>query len=176
MREPIRQTAPANRKVYRLELPAASENLALIREFVGGIAENMGFDEETVINIELAVDEACTNVVRHAYPHSTPPDRAVIRLAVRPYRDRIEITVADAGAGFDPRSLPPPDLPRYLRQMRRGGLGIYLMQKLMDRVFFRIQPGVRNEVRLVKFLPSPEGDDGSLKKSARSNSGRSTTQ
>ncbi|RMG65485.1 MAG: ATP-binding protein [Calditrichaeota bacterium] len=170
MREPIGQKAPANRKVYRLELPAASENLALIREFVGGIAENMGFDEETVINIELAVDEACTNVVRHAYNNTTPPERARIRIAVRPYSDRIEITIADNGKGFDPRKLPSPDLVRYVRQMRRGGLGIYLMQKLMDRVYFRIQPGVRNEVRLVKYLSAPGNTTDRASESARSNS------
>lgn len=145
------QTVKSAKNVFRIKLPSETSNLDIIRKFISGIAENMGFSEEDVYKIELAVDEACSNVIRHAYQGLNDREK-IIDITVRTKADRIEIVVADHGQGFDPDKLPTPKIEEYMKKMKRGGLGIYLMKTLMDRVRFKINPGVRNEVKLVKFL------------------------
>ncbi|MNR61389.1 Serine-protein kinase RsbW [compost metagenome] len=65
------------------------------------------------------------------------------------------MVIADRGSTFDPMEVPPPDLDRHRAEFRVGGLGIFLMRSLMDHVDYHIQPGFRNEVRLVKYLSTP---------------------
>jgi serine/threonine-protein kinase RsbW len=131
-----------------------TERLSDIREFVAGLARRHGFPEEEVANIVLAVDEACTNIIKHAY--QSAPDRP-IEVKVSRSGDAFEITILDEGRAFDPEHLHAPDLKDHLSHFRRGGLGVYLMKKLMDQVEYRFQPGAKNEVRLVKHLrPSPQ--------------------
>lgn len=137
---------------FRLKLPANSENLDIIRKFVSGIAENIGFNEEEVYQIELAVDEACANIINHAYKNDNMPAEKIIHVTVRTRKDRIEVKIADKGVGFDPDSLETPDMDRYLRERKQGGLGVHLIKTLMDEVKFQIKPGVRNEVKMVKYL------------------------
>lgn len=138
-------------KTYRLKLPADSVNLDIIRKFVGGISENMGFTEEEVYKIELAVDEACANVVKHAYLTNSKKE-PIINIEAHEKKDRLEITIFDKGKGFDPKKVKKPEIEEYMKKMKRGGLGLYLIKELMDKVSFRIKAGVRNEVRMVKFL------------------------
>lgn len=138
-------------KTYRLKLPADSQNLDIIRKFIAGISENMGFPEEEIYKIELAVDEACANVVKHAYLTNSRKDR-IINIEARDKKDRLEIIIFDKGKGFDPKKVKTPEIVEYMKKMKRGGLGIYLIRELMDKVSFRIKAGVRNEVRMVKFL------------------------
>jgi len=148
-----RQLKPTQKKekTYRLKLPAASENLDIIRKFIAGISENMGFSEEEVYKIELAVDEACSNVVKHAYLTNSRSDR-IVNVEAHEKEDRLEIVIFDKGKGFDPQKVKKPEIEEYMRKMKRGGLGIYLIKELMDKVSFRIKAGVRNEVRMIKFL------------------------
>jgi serine/threonine-protein kinase RsbW len=138
-------------KTYRLKLPADSKNLDIIRKFIAGISENMGFPDEEVYKIELAVDEACANVVKHAYLTNSRKDR-IINIEACDKKDRLEIIIYDKGKGFDPKKIKKPEIVEYMKKMKRGGLGIYLIKELMDKVSFRIRAGVRNEVRMVKFL------------------------
>lgn len=137
--------------LYRLKLPASSENLDIIRKFIEGIAGNMGFSEESIYQIELAVDEACANVITHAYRGENSGEK-IIHVTVKQKKDRIEIAIADKGAGFDPARIKSPNMEEYLKKMKPGGLGVHLIKSLMDDVRFHIRPGVRNEVRMVKLL------------------------
>ncbi len=138
---------------YRLKLPADSANLVLIRQFVSGIAMEMGFDEDGVDQIQLAVDEACANVVKHAYSSDNANGaQHLINVTVRKKADKIEITVADKGSGFNADGLQSPDMDEYLEERKKGGLGGHLIRTFMDKVTFRMQPGIRNEVKMIKFL------------------------
>ena len=145
------KAAPPHPETFRLKLPAESENLDIIRRFIAGIAANMGFSDEDVYQTELAVDEASANVVKHAYVQNEGDEEQII-VTVRRKSDRIVITIADRGKGFDPNQIEAPDMDRYLREMRKGGLGVHLIKTIMDEVDFRMQPGVRNEVKMTKFL------------------------
>jgi len=131
-----------------------TDKLSEIRDFVAGLARRYGFAEDDVANIVLAVDEACTNIIKHAYQFA--PDKP-IEVSVAMRGDAFEVTVIDEGRAFDPAALHSPDLKEHLTHYRRGGLGVYLMKKLMDEVEYRIQPGQKNLVRLVKHLPHAHG-------------------
>jgi serine/threonine-protein kinase RsbW len=135
---------------YQLNLTSETENLELIREFVAKIAQKTGLKEIDVNKIELAVDEACANVIKHAYPEDAPSKPIQIRIEVNP--GKMLIIVSDKGKGFDVKSVPAVDMNKYLAEMRVGGLGIYLIRNLMDEVEFTMNQGKNNEVRMIKYF------------------------
>ncbi|MBD3290992.1 ATP-binding protein [candidate division KSB1 bacterium] len=133
---------------YQLKVPSQTDNLELIREFVSRVAAKMGFDSDEVNKIELAIDEACTNVIKHAYEKNS---KKPIDIAIKLDYDKLTIFVTDQGKGFNVDDIKTPDMKEYLAEMRVGGLGIFLMKNLMDEVKFEIKPGVRNQVKMVKY-------------------------
>ena len=140
---------PQKKAKYHLEIPSKTDNLELIREFVSNIASKAGFDSENVNKIELAVDEACSNVIKHAYEKN---DNQLIDVAIEIDKNKFTVFVTDKGKGFDVKKLKTPDMTEYLQQMKVGGLGIYLIRSLMDEVDFDIRPGDKNQVKLVKYF------------------------
>jgi serine/threonine-protein kinase RsbW len=134
-----------------IHIESKTERLSTVRDFVSAAAKEFGFSEEEVGKITLAVDEACTNVIKHAYGYSPSEDIAVTITA----NDRaFEIAILDHGKTFNPTDIPSPDLKEYRVHPRRGGLGVHLMRALMDKVEYDIVPGKKNEVRLIKYLAS----------------------
>ncbi len=126
-----------------------TDNLSEVREFVGEAARAFGFAEEDAANIVLAVDEACTNIIKHAYQYATDKE---IEVALLQQPGTFEIRIYDNGRSFDPSTIRQPDLKEHIGHRRRGGLGVYLMKKLMDKVEYSFHRGKRNEVRLIKYL------------------------
>jgi serine/threonine-protein kinase RsbW len=104
----------------RLTLPARPENVAVIRHVMGAFAEALQLPAELVEDMRLAVTEACTNVVRHAY-HGREP--GPIDVVIRPNGDELQLIVADQGTGIG----PSPDLAG-------PGLGLPLIAALADHV------------------------------------------
>jgi serine/threonine-protein kinase RsbW len=131
-------------------IPSRTENLLEVREFVGSAARSFGFSDEDIANIVLAVDEACTNIIKHAYQYAGDKE---IEVSILPSNRSFEIRIFDNGKSFDPSTLRPPDLKEHIGHHRRGGLGVYLMKRLMDKVEYNFNPGKRNEVRLIKNRP-----------------------
>lgn len=134
---------------FKLKVASQTENLGTIREFISDIAINAGFDPEIASQIELAVDEACTNVIKHAHAYNS---EKYLDLTVVLNNGRLEITIMDAGKGFDVARVAKPDLEKYMHEAKKGGFGIHLMRKLMDEVHFEYKPGKGNRVTLIKFL------------------------
>lgn len=131
-----------------LTIESKTEHLIEVRDFISAAAREFGFNDEEVSKIALAIDEACTNIIKHAYGFD-PTQR--IGITVRGGNGTFEIRITDQGRQFNPSSVPSPDMKEYLTHFRRGGLGVYLMRSLMDKVEYSIHPG-KNEVRLVKYL------------------------
>lgn len=127
-------------------------NLVAIRAFVREKAAEAGFSEDELDGIELAVDEACANVMEHAYPPGMLDPG--LHLSVLLQGGQFTVIIADRGETFDPSRITAPDMTAHLAEYRVGGLGIFLMRTLMDHVDYHIQPGIRNEVRMVKYLSS----------------------
>jgi serine/threonine-protein kinase RsbW len=132
-----------------LKIDSRTDRLIAVREFVSDAAREFGFGEDDVSKISLAVDEACTNVIKHAYGFDSSKS---LTISVVPGKNFLEILIRDNGKGFDPSKVSTPDMKEYLSHYRKGGLGVYLMKKLMDVVEYHLLPGEKNEVRLVKYL------------------------
>ncbi|MBN2030655.1 ATP-binding protein [bacterium] len=136
-------------KNYHLKIPSRTDDLEVIRDFVASVAKKVGFDGDEVNKIELAVDEACTNVIEHAYQYDVKKN---IDIAIKIDYNRFTVVVTDRGKGFNMQDVELPDMKSYLAEIRVGGLGIYLMKQLMDEVDYHSEPGVKNEVRMVKYF------------------------
>lgn len=132
-----------------LIVKSSTDNLSLIREFTKTAAAESGFSEDTVGKIILAVDEACTNVIKHAYKYS--PEGEII-LSVKFDNPKFTISITDEGTRFNPGVVPDPDLKEYYKQKRAGGLGMFLMKKLMDDVKYINLAENKNQVVLVKYI------------------------
>lgn len=126
---------------------AKFEFLDEIREFVGGVARQGGFSDKDVYNIQLATDEAASNMIEHSYENI--PD-GVIDLACGMEGDQIRIILVDYGEPFDPSAIPLPDLKADLSDRKIGGLGIFLMRKLMDEVHYEPKPDKSNVLTMIK--------------------------
>lgn len=140
---------PKTLKKYQLRIPSQSDNLAIIRDLVTKIASQVGFNNDEASKIELAVDEACTNVIKHAYGNNS---NKTIDILIKIDKEKLIIIVSDKGKGFDPDNVQVPDLNESIRSGRKGGLGICLIKTLMDKVDFQIKPGLKNQVKMVKYI------------------------
>jgi serine/threonine-protein kinase RsbW len=136
-------------KTKKLNVKSRTENLSLIRDFISKSAAEAGVKPDVVENIILAVDEACTNIIKHAYK-SYPDGELIIK--IKSTSNRFTISITDYGNSFEPDAIPEPDLQKYYRQKRVGGLGMYLMKTLMDDVKYVSIPGKHNEVQLSKKI------------------------
>jgi serine/threonine-protein kinase RsbW len=134
---------------FTLHVPSATQNLAMIRDFVASVGQQAGLGDDDVAKLELAVDEACTNVIEHAH-HGDITKDVIVRATFDETTLRLE--VLDSGKGFDPTAQGPADLARLVHDRRSGGLGLTVMQTLMDEVSYEIVPGDKNRLRMVKRL------------------------
>ena len=114
-----------------VQFSASFEYLDEIREFVGGIARQGGFGDKDIYNIQLAADEAASNIIEHAYEGNK---NGVLEISCGVQDGAIKIIMVDHGESFDPSAIPLPDLKADLSERKIGGLGIFLMRKLMDEV------------------------------------------
>jgi serine/threonine-protein kinase RsbW len=131
-----------------LTVSASTENLATVRNFVAESALSHGFSEKDIDEIRLAVDEAFTNIVKHAYNY----DKAQkVSLKTGADQNTFWISICDQGRPYDPTSYTEPNIAERIKQGKRGGVGVYLIKKLMDKVEYSTI-GSTNQIRLIKHL------------------------
>jgi len=140
---------PPIERTFTLQVPSSTENLALIRDFVTGIGTQAGLSPKEVAQLELAVDEACANVIEHAYGRDATKEVSVRAILDE---DEVIIEVIDTGQGFDPAAVTQLEVEELVSNRKSGGLGMRLMKTLMDEVHYEIIPGKKNELRMVKRL------------------------
>ena len=127
----------------RLTIPAKAEYVLLGRLALSGITRLRPLEDETVNDLKLAVTEACTNSVRHAYGDTSGSVDIVYEL----HDDRLVVEVSDDGSGFDPSRLQESG------ELTEGGLGIAIIRALVDE--FEVSErsdGRGSSLRFVKFL------------------------
>jgi sigma-B regulation protein RsbU (phosphoserine phosphatase) len=134
------------RPTLTLAVPSQTSFLSLVSDVTRHMAAHAGFEEATCGRLALAVDEAATNAIEHAYAGA--PDREVL-VRFDDASDALAIEVQDDGATVDPRAVPAVDLDRFVSERRTGGLGVHLMGKIMDSVTYARSDGA-NVCRLVK--------------------------
>ena len=147
-------SAPRGPAPLILQVPSRTEFLAVVRDVTRSWAMVAGFDAKDADQIALAVDEAATNVIEHAYAGATDQ---VVELRYEDRGDDFRVDVVDQGRAVDPKAVPRVDLDRYVSEGRKGGLGVHLMGKIMDSVTFR-RSARRNVCCLVRQKPG--GDPG----------------
>ena len=113
--------------------PARFEFLDQIREMVAEVARVGGFSEKAIYSLQLAADEAASNIIEHAYEGESD---ASLYVTCDVKGDEIVIAMRDTGKSFNPKSVKEPDLKADLSERQIGGLGVYLMRKLMDSVHY----------------------------------------
>jgi anti-sigma regulatory factor (Ser/Thr protein kinase) len=130
-----------------VQFSAKFEFLDEIREFVGDIARAGGFGDKDIYNIQLAADEAASNIIEHAYEGVSD---GLLELSCGVKGNTITIILVDHGESFDPSEVPMPDLKADLSERKIGGLGIFLMRKLMDEVRYEVKPNKNNVLTMTK--------------------------
>ena len=133
----------------RLRVPGQFERLAEIAAFVTQAARQAGLNDDEVFHVEMAVDEACSNIIEHAYAAQA----GNIDLACRcPEVGQFEVVIRDSGPPFQPEEVTSPQLSASadLDDLNEGGLGLYFIRKLMDDVRFEFVPGQGNRLTMLK--------------------------
>ncbi|GGE23925.1 serine-protein kinase RsbW [Marinithermofilum abyssi] len=142
--------------LVEMTIPAKAEYVGVIRLAVSGIANRMGFHYDDIEDMKLAVAEACTNAVDHAYQGTS----GQVQVAFQIYDDRLVIQVTDRGNSFDVAAVKarsgPIESHLPLTSLRERGLGLHLMETLMDAVEIDGNDGV--VVTLTKFIHGDEVD------------------
>ena len=126
----VRKELLQDRETFHLEIPADENNLSEVRDFMADICARAGFSKRETSNTKLAVDEACTNIIKHAYRKRGGD----IRIDVQAGPGRVEVNIFDRGEPFDWSEVEDPNLEEYVEIGKKGGLGIFLMNRLMDEL------------------------------------------
>src|SRR5690625_2537660 len=141
-----------------MEVPAKAEYVGVIRLSISGIASRMGFSYEEIEDLKVAISEAVTNVVSHAYENKVQGE---VMIGFGIYDDRLEVMVSDQGDSFKfeeiRNRIGPVNIKDKLKEaseLREGGFGLFLINALMDKVEINNEYGVI--VIMTKFLDETE--------------------
>src|SRR5687768_14544008 len=126
--------------------PAKFEYLDEIRDFVASVARKGGFTDKEVYSLQLAADEAASNIIEHAYEGVAD---ASLDISCEMQGDTLTIVMHDQGKTFDSSKVKQPNLKADLSERQIGGLGVYLMRKLMDEVRYE-SSGKINTLTMIK--------------------------
>jgi len=133
--------------MYKATFPNRFKSLAEISEFVSQAINEIGFDETTAYTILVAVDEACTNIIEHAYGGEGQGD---IQCSCDVTEGSLKIVLRDRGEPFDPTTVPEPDFSVPLQELECRGAGLVLIQKIMDEISFVSKPDGENVLTMIK--------------------------
>lgn len=136
-----------------LTLIADAHKLASIREFVAQACKDLDLDRSATYHLTLAVDEACSNTIKHGYGGQG----GKIVITVEPVEAGVRTVVRDWGIPFEPNAVPEPDITAPLDQRPKGGLGLYIIRQVMDEVHFEFDAENGNTLTMVKRWARGEG-------------------
>lgn len=131
----------------KMTFPAKFEFLDEIRDFVAKVAKEGGFTDKEIYSLQLAADEAASNIIEHAYEGVA---EGTLDITCDMKKNRIVITMHDKGRSFDPNDVRQPDITADLSERQIGGLGVFLMRKLMDEVDYESNPKTGNLLTMTK--------------------------
>ena len=126
--------------------PGSYESLAKIGDFVREIATDAGFESFAVYSIEMAVDEACSNIIEHGYGGE---GKGKINCTCSVTNQALTISLQDTGKSFDPSTVDEPNLSENLEERQAHGLGLFFIRQWMDEVRFESN-GMQNTLTMLK--------------------------
>ena len=136
-------------KRWELTVDGRLESLATIADFVIKAAQASSLNDKATFEVQMAVDEACTNVIKHGYGEEE--EKAKVALCCECAEGDFVVTIRDHGQPFDPDAVPPPDTTCCLDKRPDRGLGLFFMRQLMDEVSFHFD-AEGNELTMVKRI------------------------
>lgn len=141
----------------KAELVVSNEtaNLASVRDFIQDNLRKTKLPQSEHRKIILAVDEAVSNIIRHAYDDFTRGTRT-IEILFAADETKVSLTLKDSGKEFDPTVVNEPDIQEHVKLGKRYGLGLFLMRRIMDEVKFIFRSGIENMLTMVKYIHPPE--------------------
>ena len=131
-----------------LRIPAEIDKLDVVRDFVERNVKAFGADEITTFNLVLSVDEAVSNIIVHGYQNI--PGNLDIDIGKR--GAKLTVRIRDDAPHFDPTQVPIPDLTIPLEERSEGGLGVFFIRQLTDKVDHRITRDGKNELIMTKII------------------------
>ena len=137
---------PADQETFRLSIPSQTRYLNLVTGLAKRASLVAGMDDATAAKVSIAVDEAVTNVIIHAY-HGEANHQVDIEL--RFVADALEVRIWNTGGGIRDNQVVLPDPGEYVKHPRKGGLGLLLMSRFMDEIHFLETDG-RSECVMIK--------------------------
>ena len=142
-------------KTIKLTICSSATHLPVVRAAVEKLCEQIGFDEKSIGQIVLSIDEALTNIIRHAYEGA---DDKPIYVKLAPFVDAegtgLKISLEDHGRQVDPAKIKSRDL----KDIRPGGLGVHIMKECMDCVDYRPVEGGGTLLSMAKRLKHQQED------------------
>jgi serine/threonine-protein kinase RsbW len=129
---------------FKFIVPGKPEYVGAVRLAISSLANNVGFDIESIEDIKVAVSEACTNIVTHGEDDMENEYKVNCEIC----NDKLSISVEDNAGGYDTSSYKEPTLPAD----EAGGLGIFIIKALMDEVEVESKVGVGTQIRMVKYI------------------------
>jgi len=133
-----------------LTIPAEIDAIIPVRSLIEKIGLRYAFTSQNIHAAKLAVEEVLTNIIRHGYIDTS---HGKITIQIRVKLDRLKIIFIDQGVSFDPRMVNNPDIVQYIDKGKRGGLGIFMIRRLMDEFQYAITDR-GNEIHLTKYRGS----------------------
>lgn len=119
---------------HQITRAAEFESLSVLRDFVKEACQQYEeISEDTVYDLQLAVDEACTNVITHGYAGMNPGS---IILMLELFSEKVVVTITDFGHPFEPSEPPAPDMEAKIEDRPIGGLGLYFIYQTMDKILY----------------------------------------
>jgi serine/threonine-protein kinase RsbW len=133
----------------KIVIPTDTAYLAKARKFIKEIVSLSPMSSTEHMRVVLAVDEALSNVIEHAYESADPENTIEIEfIGTDKY---LSISITDQGNSFDPSSIPDIDMEDHVKNRRKGGLGIFMIRQIMDEIEYSFKDGEYNILRLVKY-------------------------
>jgi len=143
------QLASFNEPMPNKTFPAKFEVLDDLREIVAQVARSGGFTEKEIYSLQLVADEAASNIIEHAY-EGVPNAQFDMTCDCDAQGDTITIVMRDTGKSFDPSNAEQPNLKADLAERQIGGLGVYIMRKLMDEIRYESDAKTGNLLTMIK--------------------------
>ena len=136
----------ANNKII---IFSSTKNLVTVREFIETTAKDFGLDSNIINQIVLAVDEACTNIIKYTHKYD---DKNTIEVTILNEKNAIKVIIFYKGEGFDPNKVKNPDMIEYFKNYKVGGLGIPMMRKFMNKIEYKHRNPDLNTLILIKSI------------------------
>ncbi|MBQ4183542.1 MAG: ATP-binding protein [Bacteroidales bacterium] len=125
-----------------------TSQISKLAGFVEAVCESRQLSPDLSMSLNLAIEEAVTNVILYAYPEGT---KGYVDIEAQSEEDSLVFIISDSGKAFDPTSIPPADVTASLEDRKIGGLGIFLVRNIMDEVSYE-RIGGKNVLKLKKSL------------------------